>query len=205
MLDMDGTILDLAFDTYVWKELVVSRYAEHNDLEYQVARDRLYAKYMAIQGDLEWYCLDHWSERLGFDVLELHREVHERIDSLPGAKTFLETVRETDIRVLMVTNSHPDTLQLKNDTLGFAEFFDEIHSSHSYGHAKESQAFWHALREEEGFDPATTVFVDDTAPVLRSAIEYGITHSVVVTHPDTTEPVRENGEFPGVAGVRDLV
>ena len=139
MLDMDGTILDLAFDTYVWKELVVGRYAEHNELEYQVARDRLYAKYMAIQGDLEWYCLDHWSERLGFDVLELHREVHHRIDYLPGAKAFLETVRETNMRVLLVTNSHPDTLNLKNDTLGFGKYFDAIHSSHTYGHAKEKQ------------------------------------------------------------------
>ena len=205
MLDMDGTILDLAFDTYVWKELVVGRYAEHKGLEYQVARERLFAKYMSIQGDLEWYCLDHWSERLGFDVLELHHEVHQRIEYLPGAKTFLETVRESDIQVLLVTNSHPDTLQLKNDTLGFAEFFDGIHSSHTYGHAKERQEFWHALQEEEGFDPETTVFVDDTVPVLRSAIEYGITQSVVITHPDTTEPVRENGEFPGVAGVRELV
>ncbi|MDJ0904542.1 MAG: HAD-IA family hydrolase [Woeseiaceae bacterium] len=205
MLDMDGTILDLAFDTYVWKELVVGRYAEHNDLEYRVARDRLYAKYMAIQGDLEWYCLDHWSERLGFDVLELHREVHHRIVYLPGAQAFLETVRATDVRVLLVTNSHPDTLNLKNDRLGFGEYFDGIHSSHTYGHAKETQAFWHALREEEGFDPETTVFVDDTVPVLRSAVEFGIRQSVVITEPDTTEPVRDNGEFPGVAGVRELV
>ncbi len=205
MLDMDGTILDLAFDTYVWKELVVGRYAEHNDLEYRVARDRLYAKYMAIQGDLEWYCLDHWSERLGFDVLELHREVHHRIVYLPGAQAFLENVRATDIRVLLVTNSHPDTLNLKNDRLGFGEYFDGIHSSHTYGHAKETQAFWHALREEEGFDPETTVFVDDTVPVLRSAVEFGIRQSVVITEPDTTEPVRDNGEFPGVAGVRELV
>ena len=205
MLDMDGTILDLAFDSYVWKELVVDRYAEHRGLEYRVARERLYAKYLSIQGDLEWYCLDHWSERLGFDVLELHREVHHRIEYLPGAKEFLKAVRGTDTRVLLVTNSHPDTLQLKNDTLGFADYFDAIHSSHSYGHAKERQEFWHALREEEGFDPATTVFVDDTVPVLRSAIEYGIRQSVVVTYPDTSEPVRENGEFPGVEGVRELV
>lgn len=205
MLDMDGTILDLAFDTYVWKELVVGRYAEHNDLEYRVARDRLFAKYMAIQGDLEWYCLDHWSERLGFDVLALHREVHHRIVYLPGAEAFLETVRNSEVRVLLVTNSHPDTLNLKNDTLGFDEYFDGIHSSHTYGHAKEKQDFWHALREEEGFDPETTVFVDDTVPVLRSAVEFGIRQSVVITEPDTTEPVRENGEFPGVAGVRELV
>jgi putative hydrolase of the HAD superfamily len=205
MLDMDGTILDLAFDTYVWKELVVGRYASHHGLEYAVARDRLYAKYLSIQGDLEWYCLDHWSERLGFDVLALHHEVHDRIEYLPGAETFLETARETDIKVLLVTNSHPDTLKLKEDTLGFSGYFDNIHSSHTYGHAKEDQEFWRLLQKEEGFDPETTVFVDDTVPVLRSAAEYGIRMPVVVTHPDTTEPVRENGEFAGVEGVRELL
>jgi len=205
MLDMDGTILDLAFDSYVWKELVVGRYATHNGLDYKTARDRLFAKYMSIQGDLEWYCLDHWSERLGFDVLELHHEVHDRIVYLPGARAFLEVIRKTNIKVLLVTNSHPDTLKLKEDTLGFAEYFDGIHSSHSYGHAKERQEFWHALQDKEGFDPATTIFVDDTVPVLRSAEEYGIQMPIVVTRPDTSEPARDNGDFAGVAGVRDLL
>lgn len=204
MLDMDGTILDLAFDNFVWRKLVVKRYAEHNGLEYSVARDRLYAKYLSIQGDLDWYCLDHWSERLGFDVLALHEEVHERIEYLPGAREFLEVVHQANIRVLLVTNSHPDTLALKERALGFFSYFDGIHSSHEYGHAKENQEFWHALREAENFDPQTTVFVDDTVPVLRSAREYGINTSIVVTCPDTSEPPRENGEFPGVAGVGEL-
>jgi len=171
MLDMDGTILDLAYDNFVWKDLVPRRYAAENGLSVDAARTLLFDKFRAAQGGLEWYCLDHWSERLGFDVLELHREVHHRIEYLPGAKDFLETVRETNMRVLLVTNSHPDTLNLKNDTLGFSEFFDDIHSSHTYGHAKEKQDFWHALREEEGFDPETTVFVDDTVSVLRSACQ----------------------------------
>ncbi len=145
MLDMDGTILDLAFDNYVWRQLVPERYATHNGLDYEIARERLYAKYASIQGDLEWYCLDHWSERLGFDVLGLHQEVHHRIEYLPGARAFLERVREMDVQVLLVTNSHPDTLHLKESTLGFSDCFDGLHSSHIYGHAKESQKFWHAL------------------------------------------------------------
>jgi len=205
MLDMDGTILDLAFDNYVWKQLVPKRYAAHKGLEYSIARDHLYAKYAAIQGDLEWYCLDHWSDRLGFDVLALHREVHHRIVYLPGAKAFLERVRETDIKVLLVTNSHHDTLALKDETTGLSEFFDGIHSSHSYGHAKERQEFWHALQEEEGFDPASTLFVDDTLPVLQSAADYGVEMLLTITRPDTSEPVRENGSFCGIESVSELL
>ena len=205
MLDMDGTILDLAFDNYVWKQLVIGRYAEHKGLEYEAAYEELFAQYMAIQGDLEWYCLDHWSERLGIDVLGLHREVHDRIRYLPGAEEFLERAQASEVRVLLVTNSHPDTLRLKDETLGFSGYFDALHSSHRYGHAKEAQDFWHALQEEEGFDPATTVFVDDTPSVLQSAADYGIAHTVVVTHPDTSEPPRDNGQFPAIKGVRDLL
>jgi putative hydrolase of the HAD superfamily len=110
MLDMDGTVLDLAYDNYVWKELVPEHYAEAKGISVDLARSRLYAKYRAIQGDIQWYCLDHWSERLGLDVLELHRGVNHRIDYLPGAKRFLQALHEHDVRVLLVTNSHPDTL-----------------------------------------------------------------------------------------------
>ena len=205
MLDMDGTILDLAFDSYVWKQLVPERYAVHHDLPHEVARKRLFAKYASIQGDLEWYCLDHWSERLGFDVLGLHEEVHDRIEYLPGAQAFLKHVRDLDIRVLLVTNSHPDTLHLKESTLGFSRYFDGLHSAHSYGHAKEHQDFWHALQDEEGFDPQTTLFVDDTLPVLRSAAKYGIKMPVTVTYPDTSEPKRNGSEFVGVEGIHELL
>ena len=138
------------------------------------ARKRLIAKYSQIQGELYWYCLDHWSERLGLDVMKLHRDNHERIEYLPGAREFLEAVHASDKKVLLVTNSHPDTLSLKQKVTGFSEYFDGIHSAHTYGYAKERQEFWHALQEEEHFDPATTLFVDDTEPVLQSAAEFGL-------------------------------
>jgi len=205
MLDMDGTILDLAFDNYIWKDLVPRRYAAANGMTFEAAREHLFGQYSAVQGDLEWYCLDHWNERLGIDVVKIHHDVTHRIGYLPGALDFLRAVHKQDVRVLLVTNSHPDTLELKNEKLGFSTFFDGIHSSHTYGHAKEHQAFWHALQETEGFDPETTVFVDDTVPVLRSAAEYGIRMPIAITNPDTSEPQRENGEFAGVKGVGELL
>lgn len=205
MLDMDGTILDLAFDNYVWRELVPGRYAEISGLAIELARKQLFEKYEAILGDLEWYCLDHWSDRLGFDVLQLHQEVRHRIEYLPKAREFLEEVREKGFRVLLVTNSHGDTLRLKDETLGFSAFFDGIYSSHELGYAKERQEFWHALREAEPFDPSTTMFVDDTERVLHSAAMFGVSMPVSVTYPDTSEPRRQNGTFVGIEGVKDLL
>jgi putative hydrolase of the HAD superfamily len=205
MLDMDGTVLDLAYDNYVWKELVPEHYAEAKGISVDLARSRLYAKYRAIQGDIQWYCLDHWSERLGLDVLELHRGVNHRIDYLPGAKRFLQALHEHDVRVLLVTNSHPDTLALKDEVTGLADYFDAIYTSHQFGYAKERQEFWHALQEEEGFGKGSTLFVDDNRTVLKSADVYGLEMLVEISQPDTSEPVRETSDYTGVMGVADLL
>ena len=205
MLDMDGTLLDLAFDNYLWKELVPRRFAAKNDMPYEQAQTLLMDKYAAVQGDLEWYCLDHWCERLGIDVVQLHHDVSHRIGYLPGALEFLRHVQKLDIRVLLVTNAHRDTLALKDSMTGLGDFFHGVHSSHDYGHAKESQRFWSALQEDVGFDFATTLFVDDSQPVLESAAEYGIEMLVTVTQPDTTEPIREGSRFRGVRRVADFL
>ena len=205
VLDMDGTVLDLAFDNYVWRELVPERYAHTSGKSVEAARDQLFAQYRAIQGNLEWYCLDHWSDRLGMDMLELHRDVNHRIDYLPGAREFLQTVREHDIRVILVTNSHPDTLALKDEVTGLVEYFDGVYTSHEFGYAKESQEFWSALQDEVGFDAQTALMVDDTVTVLESADTYGVEMLLTVTLPDTTEPVRGASDFAGVEAVADML
>ena len=108
MLDMDGTLLDLAFDNYVWRELVPRRYAAATGTSLEAARDYLFDQYRSVQGDLEWYCLDHWYERLGIDVMQIHHDVTHRIGYLPGALEFLRSVQAQDTEVLLVTNSHPE-------------------------------------------------------------------------------------------------
>lgn len=205
MLDMDGTILDLAFDNYIWTDLVPRRYAAVNKLTFEEAREKLFDKYRSVQGDLQWYCLDHWNDQLGIDVVKIHHDVTHRIGYLPGALEFLRRMHESDTRVLLVTNSHPDTLGLKDAVTGLADYFDGVYSSHTYGHPKEAQAFWHALQEDVDFDVGTTLFVDDSQPVLRSARDYGVTMLVTVNRPDTTAPARRGSEFHGVEGVRNLL
>ncbi len=205
MLDMDGTLLDLAFDNYVWKQLVPKRWAEMHDMTEDDARAYLFGRFGSVQGDLKWYCLDHWSEELGINMIDLHRDVDHRIDYLPGAEQFLETMHAHHIRVIMVTNSHQDTLDLKHEVTGLKQYFDAVYTSHDFGHPKEKQDFWHALQEEEGFDSESSVMVDDTHSVLHSARTFGIGGVVAITRPDTSEPHREGDDFVGVEGVRELI
>ncbi|MDH4046974.1 MAG: GMP/IMP nucleotidase [Gammaproteobacteria bacterium] len=205
MLDMDGTVLDLAFDNYVWKELIPGEFARLHGIAPDEARAELFGQFRSMQGKLDWYCLDHWSERLGLDILAIHRNVNHRIGFLPGARQFLDAVSKTTTRLLLVTNSHPDTLALKTEVTGVADFFDAIYSAHEFGYAKEDQSFWHALQATEGFDAKRTLFVDDTVPVLKSAATYGVGLLVHVTRPDTTRSSRQDPGFAGVESVADLL
>ncbi len=205
MLDMDGTVLDLAFDNFMWLTHVPEQYAVRHSIDPDEARTRLYAKFREMQGSLEWYCLDHWSEYLDLDVAGLHREQNHRIGYLPGAEDFLKAVREHDIRVLLVTNSHLETLQIKDEVTGITRHFDGIYSSHSFGVPKERQAFWRGLREQEDFDPETTLFIDDTATVLDSARDFGVSMLLEIAHPDTSREARNTDVHVGIMGLRDLL
>ncbi len=205
MLDMDGTLLDLAYDNYMWLEHIPAEYARQNSIAEAEAREMLAAKFRSLEGKLQWYCLDHWSEVLDLNVKELHRRENDRIVYLPGARDFLDLVLQHEIRLLLVTNSHLDTLAIKTEVTGIAGFFDAIYTSHELGHAKEDQPFWHALHEAENFDPAATLFIDDNPSVLESARTFGISMLLNVTRPDTRMPIRENRGFTTIESVASLI
>lgn len=204
MLDMDGTLLDLAYDNFMWLTHVPAVYAEHHRLEPDEAREQLYGVYRELEGTLDWYCLDHWSERLEIDVLGLHRQQRERIQWLPGALDFLRAVAASPVRVLLVTNSHQDTLALKAEVTGLERYFDAVYSSHDIGHPKEDQAFWQSIDANESIDPPTTLFVDDNVSVLRSAARFNTGALLHVTRPDTSAPPKQHEEFDGIESLAEI-
>ena len=204
MLDMDGTLLDLAYDNYMWMEHIPAAYAREKGVDEDSARQHLFDTFARLEGTLNWYCLEHWAEELQLDVVALHRQQNERIGFLPGAKRFLERVAAHDVRVLMVTNSHRHTLDIKTEVTNIVEYFDAVYTSHELGHAKEDQPFWHRLQEAEPFDPDSTVFIDDNVSVLQSARRYGVQGLLHITRPDTRRDARDHEEFVGIEGVGEL-
>ncbi|MBT8085770.1 MAG: HAD-IA family hydrolase [Woeseia sp.] len=205
MLDMDGTLLDLAFDNYMWLTHIPAAYARARSLPEELARAELYEQFGRLRGQLEWYCLDHWSDRLQLDIVGLHHAERARIGWLPGAQEFLQGVQDAGLRVLLVTNSHRDTLDLKSAATGIATYFDEIYTAHDFGFPKERREFWEILASRESFDPSSTMFVDDTEPVLASARAFGVNHVVKISRPDTTRDARPSENFPHVASVMELL
>lgn len=205
LLDMDGTLLDLHFDSHFWLELLPERYAQHHGLELEPARAWLHERLRQEQGALSWYCLDFWTEQLNLPIALMKREIMDRIGFRPGAKAFLHALRASGRRTLIATNAHRDSLALKVEVTAIDTHVDLVVCSHDFGYPKEEQAFWQALQEVEPFDPARTLLVDDSLAVLASARRYGIAHLLSITQPDSTQPERQIDEYPATNDFSEVI
>jgi len=205
LVDMDGTLLDLAFDNFFWRELVPRRYAERNGMSVQAAEQALAPRFAAKVGTLDWYCLDHWTRDLGMDLKALKREHREHIRFLPGAQAFLAATRARGKSVSIVTNAHRDTFAVKAEHTGLDKLVDRVVCSHDFAAPKESAAFWLALERHAPFDGARTLLIEDSLAVLVAARAHGVRHTIAIRRPDSREPPRTIADFVGVDGVFELV
>ncbi|HID82230.1 MAG TPA: hypothetical protein EYH06_00390 [Chromatiales bacterium] len=204
-LDMDGTLLDLHFDNHFWLEHLPQRYAEIKGKKAQDAEQELLAMYAAKKGSLDWYCLDYWSEVLDVNIVALKQEVAERINVLPGVESFLQWVRKQDKRIVMVTNAHRDSLELKLQRVTLGHYFDRLISAHDLCEAKEVDGFWEKLQHEEPFITDRTLLIDDNASVLASAQRYGIKWLYGIAQPDRQQPQVKLDGFTALESLVDLV
>lgn len=205
MLDMDGTVLDLAFDNYFWGEVVPARYAERKRIPFDAAYAELKPHFDALRGTLPWYSLTHWSALTGLDLPKLKSEVRHRSGPLAGAPDFLRAVKASGRQLWLVTNADPHALDIKQMHSGLASHFDRLVSAHDFDAPKEDARFWPRLAERFPFDAARTLYVDDNAAVLAAARGYGIAQVVAIRHPDSTRPPRDVPGFKSVDRLADLL
>jgi putative hydrolase of the HAD superfamily len=204
LLDMDGTLLDLHFDNHFWQHHLPRRYAA---LHGPAALDEtaLKAKFHAHVGTLPWYSVDFWTEELAVDIMQLKEEVAHLIAVHPHVERFLVAVRASGRRLVLATNAHHKALTLKLARTGLEPHFDAIVSSHDLHAAKEAQEFWIRLQAIEPFNPARTLLVDDSLPVLDSARRFGIAHLVAVRRPDTQQPQKDTAAYPAIDDFSQLL
>src|SRR5271167_2985313 len=122
-LDMDGTLLDLRFDNWFWGSLIPGRYAALHGLSEPDALLLLGTKFKDVAHTLQWYCIEYWTRELKLDIAGIKREALERVGYLPGAEAFLQKLKARGKRVVLVTNSHPETLAIKDERVALTRYF----------------------------------------------------------------------------------
>lgn len=198
LLDMDGTLLDLHFDNHFWLQHLPARYAAIHGVDPTQASEELYRRISSVQGSLDWYCLDYWSQQLQLDITALKREVQHLIQIRPHVDRFLQQLQQGPQQVLLVTNAHRAGLEIKFEQTGIDRWFDQVVVSHDYRQAKEQQAFWQQLQAQHPFDSERTLLIDDNSQVLAAARDFGIRHLLTMLQPDSQQAARQAGEFPGI-------
>lgn len=205
LLDMDGTLLDLNFDNHFWKEFVPVNFAKKQGCTLAAAKQQLEPRFKSMEGKLEWYCLDYWSEVLELDIAGLKSEVSGLISILPHVMEFLEKIQLQSKKVYLVTNAHRDSLDLKMEKTCLQPFFDRIISSHDLGFPKEHAEFWKLLHQQLAFEKSSTLLVDDSLAVLNAAKDFGLAYLLSISKPDSLQAKKIITEYLSIEDFRELM
>ncbi len=205
LLDMDGTLLDLHYDNYFWLTHLPKRYAETHGVDEQEAMAKLEAHIKAHEGTLNWYCLEFWSDALDLDIRALKEEVKHKIQIRPFVSEFLQALQNRGKRLVLITNAHPQSLDLKLEITEIDQWLHMVISSHEFNQPKEAQEFWTQLRQQEHFDPQRTLFIDDTVRILDSAREFGIKYLLCIHQPDSQRDHRNITEYPAIHHFDEII
>jgi putative hydrolase of the HAD superfamily len=205
LLDMDGTLLDLHYDNHFWLEHVPRRYAEKHALTLEAAKAALRGRYRQVEGTLDWYCVDYWTRELGLDIALLKEEVNHLIAIHPHVIEFLDAVRAHRKRLVLVTNAHGKSLNIKFRRTRLNGHFDSVVCAHDLGYPKEHPTFWETMQTVEPFVKESSLLIDDSLPVLRAAKNYGIMQLLAVRNPDSKAARKDVGEFTAINDFREIL
>ncbi|MFU2510368.1 MAG: GMP/IMP nucleotidase [Pseudoalteromonas prydzensis] len=205
LLDMDGTLLDLHFDTHFWLTVIPEQHAIVQNISLAQAKADILKRYQAVSGQLQWYCLEYWEQQLNLPILELKRQHQHLIKVREDVPEFLTALRKAGKELILLTNAHPESVMLKFEQTNIDNYLDGVISTHQYGVSKEHQPLWQQVQAELGFKKQRTLFVDDSLAVLNAAKEYGIGHLLAVANPDSKQPHNEISDYLNVTDFRTLL
>ncbi len=194
-IDMDGTLLDLYFDNYIWDEIMPQTYSSIHNVTIDEAKLTIRKYIKRKSGKLNAYCFKYWSRVLGFDLMDIHIQHQDKIKYRPNAENFLKHLNNLRYNVIILTNADRSNLELKLSRTTIYNYVKEIHSAHDFGYAKEQQEFWALINQKISFNPQRTLLIDDNISVLRTAKKFGVKHLLSILQPCSQSTRSNLNEF----------
>ena len=113
MFDMDGTLLDLAFDDFIWNHCLPERHAQVHQYSLEQSKNTLFEFYQQHKHTLSWYSSAFWTAKVGVDVLQLQYEHRDKIRARKGCFELLNQLKAQGFRCWLLTNADRAGLKLK--------------------------------------------------------------------------------------------
>tara|TARA_B100000949_G_scaffold230528_1_gene241181 strand:+ start:1041 stop:1685 length:645 start_codon:yes stop_codon:yes gene_type:complete len=181
LIDLDGVILDLKYDSFFWKEHIPKIYSKLHKISYKEAQTITKQIFNYKKKTMDWYDINYWSNMLSFDVNKEKENNMERIALINGSKNFLEDLIRHDKNLYLITNAHPKTLQIKLKKYNIRKYFKSIICSHELNYIKEETQFWYILKNKLNIRFEDSVLIEDSLDNLMAAQSAGLKNLVYVS------------------------
>ena len=140
-----------------------------------------------------------------FESEQLKHDIAGKISIRPDVVEFLSWLNANDKRVVLVTNAHPASLNLKMDKTNLHVHFDKIINSHDIGLAKENEGFWEKLQTVEPYHRENTMLIDDNLEVLDCAHHYGIRYCLGIQQPDSQGDAVKSERYETIDSFKEIL
>lgn len=181
LIDMDGVILDNAYDNDFWQNQIPEVIADNKGIAFDDAKRLAIQIFNYKKNTKDWYDVDYWSNMLNIDIEAQKRseKSFSRISLYDGVIDTL-SVLKNKTKMILITNAHRKTLNIKLEKYNLTPYFDEMVCAHELNYVKEDIQLWYMLRSKYRLDYEKTLLVEDTINNINVGLSSGISGAIYV-------------------------
>ena len=181
LIDMDGVILDNAYDNDFWQNQIPEVIADSKGIGFDDAKRLAIQIFNYKKNTKDWYDVDYWSNMLDIDIEAQKRseKSFSRISLYDGVINTL-SILKNKTKMILITNAHRKTLNIKLEKYNLTPYFDEMVCAHELNYVKEDIQLWYMLRSKYRLDYEKTLLVEDTINNINVGLSAGISGAIYV-------------------------
>ena len=181
LIDMDGVILDNAYDNDFWQNQIPEVIADNKGIAFDDAKRLAIQIFNYKKNTKDWYDVDYWSNMLNIDI-EAQKRSEKSFSKISLYDGVIDTlsVLKNKTKMILITNAHRKTLNIKLEKYNLTPYFDEMVCAHELNYVKEDIQLWYMLRSKYRLDYEKTLLVEDTINNINVGLSAGISGAIYV-------------------------
>lgn len=162
--DLDNTLVDPGYVTYIWEIIMPELYAKRHNVEVSVARTRVISEYERVgDGSLEWYDIGHWFIffKLPGSWEAILEKYKNRVKVFPEVKNVIKELSQ-HFDLIITSNAAREFVDIEIKESGLKDYFVKAFSATSdFREIKKTPKFYKKICDTMNVDPRTVIHIGD--------------------------------------------